>query len=127
MNEILVRKPKRKDAKYTHEWEILSASATEIARSEMFAEFTDNFTVLLLKNEKPGNGYLNLSPLLIDTRAFLRAEKSYQPNIFPDLYLYSKCSKNFKPHYSGINAPDKFNLESLPNYGELVMEIKEIF
>jgi hypothetical protein len=126
INEIKVIKLKRKDPKFSHSFELLSYVSSHFkTKTEILDSFSDSYAILLMKDTKIPNEFLNLSPLVIDTRS----ESGYtidlkKKNITKDIFLYTKFYRGTL-HYIGMEATEQCDLTSLSNYQILVEQFNE--
>ena len=125
IREIKVRKLKRKDPLFDHWIDILNSSDSDFrSQEETFNTFSDSNAVLLMKSIKQPKDFLNLSPLIIDTRPEIIDSKD-KFNLKKDIFMYTKYREN-KIFYLGTEVTEKCDLSSLSNYTNLVEEFKEI-
>jgi hypothetical protein len=124
MREIEVIKSKRKHAKFHHTIDILSSIGSDFrTHNELVESFTDSHAVLILKDFKNLDEFLNLSPLIIDTRSeVLDCREKFA--IKKDIFLYTKFVKG-KLHYVGTTVTEKCDLTLLSNYNQLLNEFQE--
>jgi hypothetical protein len=125
VKEIKVLKPKISNATFHHVFDLLNSSDSDFKANE-FSEstFTDSNSVLLLKNIKSIECYLNLSPLIIDTSTEILDSKE-KFDIKKDIFMYSKF-RNDQIMYLGTEVTEKVDLRSLKNYNNLLMEFKQL-
>ena len=125
VREIKVVKPKHKDARFNHVIDLLNSTDSDFkSREEMHDIFSDSNAVLLMKDFKVPNEFLNLSPLIIDTHPEIIDSKE-KFNIKKDIFMYTKY-KGDKIMYLGTEVTEKCDLSNLSNYDALVEEFKEI-
>ncbi len=125
IREIKVRKKRNRKAQFEHFIDILNSTEASLSnKQELLETFSDSRAVLLMKSTRDPNEFLNLSPLIIDTRT-LEVEAKDKFNLRKDIFLYTK-SLDKKIHYSGTEVTEKCDLSSLNNFEELVDEFSEI-
>ncbi len=125
IREIKVRKLKRKDPLFDHWIDILNSSDSDFrSQEETFNTFSDSNAILLMKSIKQPKDFLNLSPLIIDTRPEIIDSKD-KFNLKKDIFMYTKYREN-KIFYLGTEVTEKCDLSSLSNYSNLVEEFKEL-
>jgi len=125
VREIKVRKYRITDAKFHHIVELLNSSDSDFTAREIEESiFSESHSVLLMKSIKSMGGYLNLSPLIIDTHGEVLDSKE-KFDIQKDIFLYTKF-KNDQLFYLGTEVTEKCDLRRLSNYSQLLMEFKEL-
>jgi hypothetical protein len=123
VKEIKVNKSKMERATFQHVFDLLNSSDSDFKANE-FQEstFTESHSVLLMKNIKTLDEYLNLSPLIIDTNnEVLDSKEKFQ--IKKDIFMYSKF-RNDQLMYLGTEVTEKIDLRSLKNYETLLAEFR---
>jgi hypothetical protein len=123
VKEIKVNKSKMERATFQHVFDLLNSSDSDFKANE-FQEstFTESHSVLLMKNIKTLDEYLNLSPLIIDTSTeVLDSKEKFE--IKKDIFMYSKF-RNDQLMYLGTEVTEKIDLRSLKNYETLLMEFR---
>lgn len=125
VREIHVIKPKREEPRFGHTVDLLnSADSDFVSKEEIHEFFTDSHCVLLMKDFKKPREFLNLSPLVIDTRAeVLDAREKFA--LKKDIFLYTKYH-NGRLFYAGTEVTEKVDLSTLSAYPRLVTELEEI-
>jgi hypothetical protein len=125
VKEIKVIKSKIKEASFHHIFNLLNSSDSDFKANEFNeATYTDSHSVLLMKNIKTIDEYLNLSPLIIDTSTeVLDAKEKF--DIKKDIFMYSKF-RNDQLMYLGTEVTEKIDLRSLKNYEVLLLEFKHL-
>ncbi len=126
VKEIKVIKSKMNEAAFHHVFDLLNSSDSDFKANE-FQEptFTESNSVLLMKNIKSLDEYLNLSPLIIDTSTeVLDSKEKFE--IKKDIFMYSKF-RNDQLMYLGTEVTEKIDLRSLKNYETLLKEFKYLF
>lgn len=123
IKEIKVIKSKVKDASFNHLFNLLNSSDSDFKANELQeSSFTDSQSILLMKNIKSFDKYLNLSPLIIDTSTeVLDTKEKFE--IKKDIFMYSKY-RNDQLMYVGTEVTEKVDLRSLKNYDTLLMEFR---
>ncbi len=125
VREIRVQKPKYKDAKFRHVVDLLNSSDSDFAAKEIDEEdFSESHSVLLMKSIKSIDGYLNLSPLIIDTHSEVLDTKA-KFGIKKDIFMYTKFRGDHLM-YLGTEVTEKCDLRELSNYQQLVEEFREL-
>lgn len=125
IREIKVLKPKHQEAKYSHVIDLLNSSDSDFKATELVHEiFSDSNSVLIMKDFKTPNEFVNLSPLIIDTRTEIIDNKE-KFNIKKDIFMYTKFG-NDKLMYIGTEVTEKVDLTSLSSYSQLVGQFKEL-
>lgn len=125
VKEIKVFKPKIANATFHHVFDLLNSSDSDFKANEFNeSTYTDSNSVLLLKNIKSIESYLNLSPLVIDTSTeILDSKEKFE--IKKDIFMYSKF-RNDQLMYLGTEVTEKVDLRSLKNYDNLLMEFRQL-
>jgi hypothetical protein len=125
VKEIKVIKSKIKEASFHHVFNLLNSSDSDFKANEFNeATYTDSHSVLLMKNIKAIDEYLNLSPLIIDTSTEVLDTKE-KFDIKKDIFMYSKF-RNDQLMYLGTEVTEKIDLRSLKNYEVLLLEFKHL-
>jgi hypothetical protein len=125
VKEIKVFKSRMTDASFHHVVDLLNSSDSDFRANEFNeVKYTDSNSVLLLKNIKSVDDYLNLSPLVIDTSTeVLDSKEKFE--IKKDIFLYSKFRDDHLM-YLGTEVTEKVDLRSLKNYGTLLSEFRHL-
>lgn len=125
VREIQVRKARFKSAVFHHRIDLLNSSDSDFKASDVDGiQFTESHAVLLLRNLKTIDEYLNLSPLVIDTHSEAIDAKE-KLEIRKDIFLYSKI-KGDHLMYAGTEATEKCDLRALGNYADLLEEFRDM-
>jgi hypothetical protein len=125
IKEIKVLKARHKDPLFQHWMDILNSSDSDFrARQEIFDSFSDSNAVLLMKSLKKPSDYLNLSPLIIDTRGEL-IDSREKFSLKKDIFICEGFANN-NIRYAGTEVTEESDLRSLSNYHELVEDFREI-
>jgi hypothetical protein len=125
IREIKVLKNKHKEPRFNHVMDLLNNSDSDFKATEMQHDvFADSNSVLLMKDFKIPNEFLNLSPLIIDTRPEIIDSKE-KFNLKKDIFMYTKFS-NDKLMYVGTEITEKCDLTSLSNYAVLLEQFKDL-
>lgn len=125
VREIQVRKPRFKEAVFHHRIDLLNSTDSDFKASDVDGiSFTESHAVLLLRNLKAIDEYLNLSPLIIDTHSEAIDTKE-KLDIRKDIFLYSKI-KGDHLMYAGTEATGKCDLRALANYADLLEEYRDM-
>jgi hypothetical protein len=113
------------EASFHHVSDLLNSSDSDFKSKELISDtYTDSRSVLLLKNLKSINEYLNLSPLIIDTNSEIIDHKD-KFDIKKDIFMYTKF-KNDHLMYIGTEVTEKCDLRTLSNYDDLLEEYKSL-
>lgn len=125
VREIRVEKPKYKNARFHHVVDLLNSSDSDFAAKEIDEEeFSESNSVLLMKSIKSIEGYLNLSPLIIDTHSEVLDTKD-KFGIKKDIFMYTKFREGHLM-YLGTEVTEKCDLRALSNYSQLLEEFREL-
>jgi len=125
VRQIKVMKQKHKDAKFNHYFDLLNSSDSDFKGTEIKHDiYVDSNAVLILKDFKSPGEFLNLSPLIIDSRTEVIDSKD-KFNIKKDIFLYTKF-QNDKLFYVGTEVTSKCDLSYLSSYSDLVIQYKEM-
>jgi hypothetical protein len=125
IREIKVLKKRNRKARFEHFIDILNSAESSLSnKQEVLETFSDSRAVLLMKSTKEPGEFLNLSPLIIDTRT-VEVEAKDKFNLRKDIFLYTKSLAN-KIHYTGTEGTEVCDLSSLNNFEELVNDFSEI-
>ena len=125
IKEIKVLKNRHQEALFEHWMDILSSANSEFSsKEEKFETYADSNAVLLMKSLKKPQDFLNLSPLIIDTRgeAIDSREKF---NLKKDIFICAGFANN-NIRYVGTEISEECDLKSLNNYQYLVNEFRAI-
>ena len=123
VKDIKVIKSKIHKAAFHHVFDMLNSSDSDFKANEFDeARYTESNSVLLMKNIKVLDEYLNLSPLIIDTSGeVLDSKEKFE--IKKDIFMYSKF-RNDQLMYLGTEVTEKIDLRSLKNYETLLGEFR---
>jgi len=123
VKEIKVNKSKIEKASFNHVFDLLNSSDSDFKANELQeSSYTESHSVLLMKNLKSFDEYLNLSPLIIDTSSeVLDAREKFE--IKKDIFMYSKY-RNDQLMYIGTEVTEKVDLRTLKNYETLLQEFR---
>lgn len=125
IREIKVNKQHHREAKYEHWIDILNSSDSDFKSTEESLDaFSDSKAVLLMKSVKEPKEFLNLSPLIIDTRPEVIDTKE-KFHIKKDIFMYTKFIDK-KLMYVGTEVTEKCDLTKLSNYGVLVADFENL-
>ena len=125
VREIKVKKYRISDAKFHHVIDLLNSSDSDFAAKEIEESiFSESHSVLFMKSIKSIGGYLNLSPLIIDTNGEVLDSKE-KFSIQKDIFMYTKL-RNEQLFYLGTEVTEKCDLRSLSNYDQLLLEFQEM-
>jgi len=125
IKEIKVLKSRHKDALFKHWIDILNSADSDFrSREETFDAFSDSNAVLIMKNLKRPDQFLNLSPLIIDTRGEVIDTKE-KFSLKKDIFVCEGFANN-NIRYTGTEVTEECDLSSLSNYHELVEDFRRI-
>ncbi|MFC2080389.1 hypothetical protein ACFLRQ_02830 [Bacteroidota bacterium] len=125
VREIRVNKPKFQEARFLHKIELLNSSDSDFTASEVDeTKYAESNSVLMMKSIKSLGEYLNLSPLIIDTKGEV-LDKKEKFRIKKDVFMYTKI-RNDHMMYLGTEVTEKCDLRSLSNYETLLGEFKQL-
>lgn len=125
IREIKVNKQHHREARYLHWIDLLNGSDSDFkSTEEVFDSFSDSNSVLLMKSMKEPNEFLNLSPLIIDTRTEVIDSKE-KFNIKKDIFMYTKF-RDRKLMYVGTEVTEKCDLTNLTDYQLLVSDFERL-
>jgi hypothetical protein len=124
MREIRVSKLRHRKVSYFHSIDLLSVSEFEDNHFDKELEaFSDSESVLLMKDIGQPMVFLNLSPLIIDTR--VASGSNLKKN---DIFMYNKIRDN-KLTYIGTEVTeegDKLDFSSLSIYDYLLTDFRQM-
>jgi len=125
IKEIKVLKHRHHDALFEHWMDILSSANSEFSsKEEKFDTYADSNAVLLMKSLKKPQDFLNLSPLIIDTRGeAIDSQEKF--NLKKDIFICEGFANN-KIRYVGTEISEECDLSGLNNYQYLVNELRAI-
>ena len=86
--------------------------------------FSDSNAVLLMKNIKRPLDFLNLSPLIIDTR-MEQIDTKEKFGLKKDIFMYSKF-RGQVIHYVGSEVTEKCDITLMDSYDSLLQEFEDI-
>ncbi|HBS86996.1 MAG: hypothetical protein A2W91_02150 [Bacteroidetes bacterium GWF2_38_335] len=125
VREIKVIKPKNQQAMFHHVIDLLNSSDSDFKAQELNEpNYAESRSVLLMKNIKSIEDYLNLSPLIIDTNSEILDNKE-KFDIKKDIFLYTKFRSDLLM-YVGTEVTEKCDLRTLSNYQILLAEFKDM-
>lgn len=125
VKEIKVNKPRNGEAVFHHVIDLLNSSDSDFKAKEIDEnKYSESRSVLLMKNIKSIEEYLNLSPLIIDTNSEVLDTKD-KFDIKKDIFMYTKF-RNDHLFYLGTEVTEKCDLRTLSNYEGLVSEYKDL-
>jgi hypothetical protein len=125
IREIKVNKQRHRDARFQHWIDILNSSDSDFkSTEEVFDSFSDSNAVLLMKSTKEPNEFLNMSPLIIDTRTEV-IDRKEKFNIKKDIFMYTKF-RDRKLMYVGTEVTEKCDLTNLNDYNLLVSDFERL-
>lgn len=105
--------------------DLLNSSDSDFKGTEVqHGIFADSNAVLLLKDINEPHEYLNLSPLIIDTRTEVIDQKE-KFSIKKDIFLYTKFQYG-KLHYVGTEVTEKCDLSQLSSYPDLLQQFNDM-
>lgn len=125
IREIKVNKRHNKEAQFQHLIDILNSADSDFrSNSQIYDHYVDSNAVLLMKSIKEPKDFLNLSPLIIDTRPEVIDDKD-KFELKKDIFLYTKFQGD-KIFYVGTQIINKCDLSSLSSYNNLLEEYADI-
>lgn len=125
VRQINVLKKKHRNASFNHLMDLLNSSDSDFKGTEVqHGIFADSNAVLLLKDINEPHEYLNLSPLIIDTRTEVIDQKE-KFSIKKDIFLYTKFQYG-KLHYVGTEVTEKCDLSQLSSYPDLLQQFNDM-
>jgi class 3 adenylate cyclase len=114
IKEIKVDRPRLKIAKFSHTIKMLNSQHEDFSAVEqVYDAFSDSHSVILLKSLTDTREYLNLSPLVIDTNAFMKDRKI--PGVKNGVYLFSHIQEG-RYFFIHSSAPESATFEDFPFY-----------
>ena len=120
-----MKKQHHREARYLHWIDILNSSDSDFkSTEELHDSFSDSNSVLLMKSTKEPNEFLNMSPLIIDTRTEVIDSKE-KFNIKKDIFMYTKF-RDRKLMYVGTEVTEKCDLTNLSDYNLLVTDFERL-
>lgn len=123
MVEIRVEKSRGSPVRFSHRIKPLSSASSNLPEEAVCEAFSDSHAVLLLKSLKdPPTGFLNLSPLVIDTHHEELVSREQVENVKKDLFLFSRRDRDGRLRYLGTTVTEQCDLRHLPCYGRLQAE-----
>jgi hypothetical protein len=126
MVEIRVEKAKSSLARFSHNIRPLSSSSANLPDEALCETFTDSHAVFLIKSMKdPPSGFLNPSPLVIDTQTEELTSREQVENIKKDIFLFSRRDRDGRLRYLGTTVTEQCYLRYLSCYGRLQAELGE--
>ena len=126
MVEIRVEKTRGSPVRFSHCIKPLSSASSNLPEEAVCETFSDSHAVLLLKSLKdPPTGFLNLSPLVIDTHYEDLTSREQVENIKKDLFLFSRRDRDGRLRYLGTTVTEQCDLRYLGCYGRLQTEFDD--
>lgn len=126
MVEIRVQKTKRSAVRFSHSMKPLTSASLNLPEEALCETFADSHAVLLLKSMKdPPTGFLNLSPLVIDTQTEDLTSRDQLENIKKDIFLFNRRDRDGRLRYLGTTVTEQCDLRYLGCYDRLQAEIGE--
>ncbi len=121
--EIRVEKTRGNPVRFIHSIKPLSSASSNLPEESLCETFSDSHAVLLLKSMKdPPTGFLNLSPLVIDTSNELLVNREQVENIKKDLFLFNRRDRDGRLRYLGTTLTGQCDLRHLSCYSRLQAE-----
>lgn len=121
--EIRVEKSRGSPVRFSHSIKPLSSASSNLLEEALCQTFSDSHAVLLLKSLKdPPIGFLNLSPLVIDTHNEELVSREQVENIKKDLFLFSRRDRDGRLRYLGTTVTEQCDLRYLSCYSRLQAE-----
>ena len=126
MVEIRVEKTKRSPVRFSHSMKPLTSASSNLPAEALCETFADSHAVLLLKTMKdPPTGFLDLSPLVIDTQTEDLTSREQVEHIKKDIFLFSRRDRDGRLRYLGTTVTEQCDLRYLSCYDRLQAEIGE--
>lgn len=120
VNSIKVNKLKYRSPQFRHELHLLNNIDTDFAiQEESLEQFSDSNAILLVRKFDEPNGFINLSPFVIDTHT--DPMKEGKKKVKRDVFLFKKMEGD-KLHYVGSEVMAPTDLSEMDNYPMLVAE-----
>jgi hypothetical protein len=121
VRDIKVIKSRIHDARFHHIIDLLNSSDSDFKGQEIDeSKFSDSHSVLLVRSTRSIDDYLNLSPLVIDTKSETIDSKE-KFDLRKDIFMYTKY-RDGHLMYLGTEVTEKCDLRSLSNYNTLLEE-----
>ncbi len=125
VREIKVMKRRNRAPRFEHLIDILNSSDSEFHSKEQTDDvFSDSNSVLLVSSVKTLNKFINLSPLIIDTRTEV-IDSREKFNLKKDIFMYTRFYEK-KIYHVGTQVTERCDLSMLSNYDILVEEFNEL-
>ena len=125
VRQINVLRKKHRDPSFNHLMDLLNSSDSDFKGTEIQHQiYADSNAVLLLKDFNAPHEYLNLSPLIIDTRTEVIDQKE-KFSIKKDIFLYTRFQHG-KLLYVGTEVTEKCDLSQLSSYPDLLAQFNEM-
>lgn len=125
VREIKVMKRRNRAPQFEHLIDILNSSDSEFHSKEQTGDiFSDSNAVLLINNLKNLDTFINLSPLIIDTRTEV-IDSREKFNLKKDIFMYTRFYDS-KIYHVGTQVTERCDLSMLSNYDILVEEFNEL-
>lgn len=125
VREIKVMKRRNRAPQFEHLIDILNSSDSEFHSKEQIGDmFSDSNAVLLVSSVKNLNRFINLSPLIIDTRTEV-IDSREKFNLKKDIFMYTRYYDD-KIFHVGTQVTERCDLSMLSNYDILVEEFNEL-
>lgn len=126
MVEIRVEKTRCTPARFHHRMKPLNSASSNLPEDVPCDAFSDSHAVLLLKSLKdPPGGFLNLSPLVIDTHSESLGTREQAAHIKKDRFLFNRRDPDGRLRYSGTDVTEQCDLRHLDCYGRLQAEFDQ--
>lgn len=117
IKEIQVLHPKLKPIKYQHVMKMLNSQHEDFsALEQIYDDFSESHSVLLMKDFVTPKQYINLSPFVVDTGTLLGEQR--MAGVKNGIYLFQNYDKG-KYRYALTNAPETATFNDLPNFEDI--------
>jgi len=124
VSEIEVLKSRLSNVMYKHSFRILNSSHEDfISEDKEYDSFFESHIVLLFKDFASPKPYLNLSPFIIDTSAYLKNKRV--DGIRQGVYVYNDMvNESFNYYFTNANETSVMN--NLPLFNEIENEFRDL-
>jgi hypothetical protein len=125
VREIKVLKNRNRAPQFEHLIDILNSSDSDFySKEQVFDTYSDSNAVLLMRSLKAPADFLNLSPLIIDTRTeTIDSKEKY--NLKKDIFMYTRFYGG-KIFHIGTEVTERCDLSMLSNYQQLIDEFEDL-
>jgi len=124
VSEIEVYKTRLSQVSYKHSFRLLNSSHEDFINEDKdYDSFFESHVVLLFKDFASPKPYLNLSPFIIDTSAYLKNQRV--EGIRQGVYVYNGM-RNESFYYYFTNGNESSLMNALPLFSEIENEFKDL-